>query len=127
MADKQEGKPHVTVKFDPVLDNGLVTRESETYTPDGGGWAKAVTYKDAAGNYLRRVKSATERGAPADFDEITTHCVNGAIIPPSKEHQINVALLEGHKGLLWTSTEHDFGDSNPLRDACAIAPKPRKR
>lgn len=112
---------------DKAVDAGLVVRTSENYTPDGGGWARTVEYKDALGNSLERTQAGPERGRSPDFDQLTTTCANGRVIPRNVAERVNAELLEGHRGYFWTSREHDFGHSNPLNDACAVAPRPRAR
>lgn len=103
---------------------GEVNRTENTWTPDGGGWAKEVHYVDNEGNTLNRVRSGPVRGDNPDFDQLTTSCSNGASLPRDVQERVNAELRRP----FWTAplarmifgNNHDFGEASPLSNACRI-------
>lgn len=114
------------------IDNGNVIRTREDASGLDGGWTSTVEYRDESGNRMTIQRGGSERGGSDSYSDTTVRCANGATVPEDKHAQLNKALRDGFwfpdtLSSLFPVRDHDFGDTNPLKDACAIAPKPRAR
>ena len=115
-------------------DAGKVERYSDNTTRADGSWSTNVTYSDELGNRLSVDRGSQERGSSQGaYNSISSRCANGGVVPEHQLQKLNQDLRAGFwlpdalPSVFGQLRDHDFGDTNPLKNACAVAPKPRTR